>query len=381
MPTPELDFILAPTKTKVSVALEPAQNVLNSMILLTRVEKLSGLADWVVHTRAALSAGQWHTHQLVFIGLHYVIEPHHSWPSFNAYLDNLERENPIVLRDRIFNAYSRIPPLSQQSHWWVMRDDLPPADPAPLLANRAAFLAFLRERFAEDHIFEDVESEAHALLNDPPRMKARIISHLRWLWTAHVQDEWKRVLPMLEACVAAFGQIDLARHTPVEAARLVTGKDPEDWWQPAMEQADQVIFVPSAHLGPYLGKFKANRTLWLLFPARQPQGVSFNLPDLTRSELLVRLLAVADDTRLRILRLIAEQGELRSQDVMRQLDLSQSAASRHLQQLSASGYLTERRRDGAKSYSLNRDRIEDTLEALSWFLLDKRQSRIPERSE
>ena len=50
------------------------------------------------------------------------------------------------------------------------------------------------------------------------------------------------------------------------------------------------------------------------------------------------------------------------------LDLSQSAASRHLKQLSATGYLIERRREGAKCYSLNPDRIEATLQALANFL-------------
>ena len=53
---------------------------------------------------------------------------------------------------------------------------------------------------------------------------------------------------------------------------------------------------------------------------------------------------------------------------MVQLDLNQSAASRHLRQLSAAGYITERRRDVAKCYSLNRERINDTFRALDRFL-------------
>jgi DNA-binding MarR family transcriptional regulator len=77
---------------------------------------------------------------------------------------------------------------------------------------------------------------------------------------------------------------------------------------------------------------------------------------------------MADDTRLRILRLIAEEGEKRSQEIKRELDLSQSAASRHLKQLSATGYLAERRCEGAKCYSLNMDRVEDTLKAVSAYL-------------
>ena len=46
---------------------------------------------------------------------------------------------------------------------------------------------------------------------------------------------------------------------------------------------------------------------------------------------------------------------------MQGLDLSQSAASRHLKQLSATGYLLERRFSGAKCYKLNPQRIRDTF--------------------
>jgi len=78
---------------------------------------------------------------------------------------------------------------------------------------------------------------------------------------------------------------------------------------------------------------------------------------------------MADDVRLHILKLIAEEGELRSKVIMERLELSQSAASRHLNQLSATGYLIERRCSGAKCYSLNGERVQDTLKAVSAFLL------------
>jgi DNA-binding transcriptional ArsR family regulator len=54
---------------------------------------------------------------------------------------------------------------------------------------------------------------------------------------------------------------------------------------------------------------------------------------------------------------------------METLDLSQSASSRHLKQLSATGFLSERRCNGAKCYKLNAERLDDTLQAVSVFLL------------
>ena len=133
---------------------------------------------------------------------------------------------------------------------------------------------------------------------------------------------------------------------------------------------DKVIFVPSAHVGPYVGKLWAGgHTLWMFFGARLPEGAPFEAPDLSRAEIVVRLSALADDHRLRILKLISEKGELSSQDIIASLGLSQSAASRHLKQLSASGYLSERRCNIAKCYQLNPEQIEKTLQAVSNFLL------------
>jgi DNA-binding transcriptional ArsR family regulator len=111
--------------------------------------------------------------------------------------------------------------------------------------------------------------------------------------------------------------------------------------------------------------------LWVLFGARLPEGTQFQAPDLSRTEIVVRLSALADDNRLQILKLILEQGELSSQEIMASLEFSQSAASRHLKQLSATGYLSERRCNGAKCYQLNPERIENTLQAVSNFLLGK----------
>ena len=174
---------------------------------------------------------------------------------------------------------------------------------------------------------------------------------------------------MLLDAVRAFRQIDLSEMSLLESAQFVTGQQlTEGRWKKLLEQTKQIVFVPSAHVGPYLGRFMHGDTAGVIFGARLPKGVHIDAPDLSRAEILVRLSALADDTRLRILKLASDEGEKRSQDIMLQLDLSQSAASRHLKQLSATGYLTERRCEGAKCYELNNDRVEDTLKALLAFL-------------
>ena len=47
--------------------------------------------------------------------------------------------------------------------------------------------------------------------------------------------------------------------------------------------------------------------------------------------------------------------------------MSQSAAARHLEHLTATGYLIQRRHGGVNLYQLNRDRIDHTFKALKEF--------------
>jgi DNA-binding transcriptional ArsR family regulator len=127
--------------------------------------------------------------------------------------------------------------------------------------------------------------------------------------------------------------------------------------------------IPSAHTGPYLLHLGglSDTTVRFLFGARVPEGVLVHVPALSRSELLMRLNALADDTRLRILEFLAQRGEMGTPDITAQLELSQSAASRHLEHLTATGYLTARRHQGTNLYQLNPGRIDHTFKALKEF--------------
>jgi DNA-binding transcriptional ArsR family regulator len=299
--------------------------------------------------------------QVVLIGVHYAVVPTRSWSSFPLYLEDLARQNPVTLRDRVFSAYYSMGRNKSGSTDGLLKPEIP-----ALLADQALYFSFLRERFGS--FDEEIEAEAYILLNDPSKLQETVVGHLRYMWTHVMSPEWERVQALLQTCVTAYRQIDFSGKSITEAIQQVTEQKPDDWCQKVAEVADRVVFVPSAHVGPYQGRYTAQRILYLLFGARQPRGAIDLSSELSRSELLVRVTALADDTRLRLLHFIAQNGEQRSPDIIRQLDLSQSAASRHLQQLSATGYLTERWREGSKWYSLNADRVDDTFRALSRFL-------------
>jgi hypothetical protein len=330
MPGPVQDFIVAPETVHVRVGLEPAINAFESLVLLYRAESVSGFDEWVTATVARLAPEERETHRLLMNGLFYAVVPQTSWPSFPAYLDHLGSMDPIALRDKMLRTYARFLPLDGAT-CQGMQDEPLPVDTEAILASADAYIDFLMARFGEELVDRELERRAYALVGDPPAMQQQIVSHLRWMWETYLAPEWERVRPMLQDAVRAFEQLDLTGKSKLEAAQMITGQElEEEKWEQAFEQAEQVIFIPSAHVGPYVMQLCGGDALRVFFGARLPEGVSFDAPDLSRAEILVRLNALADNNRLRILRLVSERGEQSSQDVMSSLELSQSTASRHL---------------------------------------------------
>jgi DNA-binding transcriptional ArsR family regulator len=356
--------------TTIRVALEPAHNALVSLGMLTHAEEYSGLGDWIVQTYAALSDKRKHDQQLIFHALWGALQTERSWPSFTAYLSDLAAEDPYVLRDRVFSS---LRDCCEEEYGRSGAAALP--DPAELLNDATRYLQVMQRLEDEGETLDaELYREAHALLNDPPALRKRITSHLRVMWDELLAAEWERVQPLLEESVRAFQGVELARLSLPEAIRMIVGRDlrpgPHD---AQLTRAAEVIFVPSAHIGPYVHILYGERISRLAFGARLPEGSKVQSPALTRSEMLVRLSALADDTRLRILDLLTDYQKISAQEIMARLGLSQSSASRHLIQLSAAGFLIEERQERNKYYQLNRERFEDVAGTLKGFSGKRRQ--------
>jgi DNA-binding transcriptional ArsR family regulator len=177
---------------------------------------------------------------------------------------------------------------------------------------------------------------------------------------------------MLEESARAFNAMDVSNMSQLELVQFVTGKEfAETKWSHELHNVKAIIFIPNAHFGPYIRAAKIGENFYIYFGARLPEGSEIHIPELDRAEIVSRLSALADDTRLNILQMIAEHGQMRSQEIMEIINLSQPSVSRYLTQLTATGYLQERRENGAKVYILNTDRIEKTLKAVHAFLLGR----------
>jgi DNA-binding transcriptional ArsR family regulator len=360
-PTP-VTLEKTPTKN-IEVSISPANNIFSSMLLLAKDEQPVGVHEWVSKTRSSMSKKELADHELALIGFYYTILPGEGNISFPDYLNHLENSDATALRDKMLNAYATL---------WD--DSGPEINWGEVLASAESYVEFLKSRFDEFHVFEELEKRAYSYVIDPPAMKDFLVGHLTWAWKTHFEPEWTRVESMLRDSVRSFSKTDLSTLSRTDAASYVTGQNVSkaDWCK-KLDMFENVVFIPNPHIGPFVQTFSASGkkhggTLQVHFGARQPDESSERIPDLDRIEIVAKLSALADNTRMHILQLAVERGEIRAQDIIEVINLSQPSVSRYLSQLTAAGYLQERRESGAKVYALNYGRIEKTLKAVSTFL-------------
>jgi hypothetical protein len=310
----------------ISLAFEPTYNALNSIALLNEVAQMPALSTWVLRTAASLTADQRRANQLIFVALAGAVLPDRDWPTFPAYLDDLAAQPADILHDRA-----------------IERLGAAPADADALAAQLPQLDASLA-------------ADASTLLGDPPAMQYLIVSHLRAIWENALAGEWRLSQQQLTAVARPRSEAESA--VIAENLRTLIVRDACD--EPGVEE---IRCIPSPHTGRYITRLRQGTTLRLFFYGPSSYPLVMRASPVGRAELLARLTALADDTRLRILELFAQQHELSAQDIMGRLDLSQPTVSRHLKQLSP--FLFERRGEGAsKIYSLGLARLDQTFQAL-----------------
>ncbi|NDJ34637.1 MAG: winged helix-turn-helix transcriptional regulator [Chloroflexi bacterium] len=341
----------------VSVVADQVYATLGAIAFSTRTEDYPGLSPWFKGLMASLPPERLETHNTLLRLFLSPIWPDtiETWLSFPAYLDWLAARSPEALITREMQRLLYTTGFAERH------------TPADLLANRD-----LLRRLAANAITEVglADSALHIYLgyvDAPQTLLDESVEHLRWLWDEVFVAAWEEHKPAVVQTEQAFQRVHFAGMTVTQAVRAVTGREVNFMADAKFnDEFDELIFVPGLPIGPYVAFFSGQETIMRLVFAADTVH-STRRTQLSRAELLVRLNTLADDTRLRILELLVEHGELSSPAVMEHLSLSQSAASRHLRQLSLTGYLTERRHEGAKVYRLNRPRLDETLQALTDF--------------
>lgn len=356
--------LIALRKTvSVAFSLEPAYNAIASLSLLDMAEDFTGLGEWVYRTANALSPEERRTNRRVLGDAVIYLLGDVPWPSFEAWVDDLASRDATAIRDDVVRA------LFAKA---CKRADREMPTPSEVLADRAAFLTLVEEACADkrDPTERALWEDMHGMLVDPQRVQEWIVTHLGTLWDGGLAAEWERHLPMLDESVTAFRSLDMSGLTAIEALTRVSLREvPPPTHSGWLDEVEHIIFIPSVHTGPYLLHLGGldETTARVVYGARVPEGAAVRSSTLTRSELLMRLNALANDVRLRVLELVGQEDELNTAEIIECLDLSQSAASRHLEHLTATGYLTVRDEKRVKYYRLSPEQIDHTFEALKAF--------------
>lgn len=349
--------LLGERDISISIELDPVLTVLNSLLLIIKADERTDLSPWVYKARSLLSAERYHANRLVLLGCHYALLPEGKYENFSLYLEDLKNEDPLEIRERLLKVYRDIPPHTGESA---------SESTSSMLESGEAYLEYLRARFCENNIDEELEREAFLLVKNPAVLKETIIEHLTYMWDTHLRAECEDRRPLLEDTVGAFRTAELSGMDPVPVLEYITGqKLAANTWNTILEKVDEIHCIPSAHTGRFISKLKKGTCLYVFFNARVPGNLQNPELHLNRAELATRLAALGDPTRLHILTLISERGRLSSKEVIFLLDLSQSAASRHLKQLTAVGFLNEARFENGKTYSINREKFSETLDLIS----------------
>lgn len=360
---PGYDFFMKPKDQEISIALEEVHNNLYSLMLIDRSCETQGLVPELVDICLSMSDELKYRNRLVMNGLYYATVPMVSCTDFESYLLNLEQKNPIELRDQILNVYLY---LYEEKFGYK-------PDSVSILKSPEAYISFLSEIFDTHKIDEEIESDAFNYVVKPAHMRDLIVSHLRDMWNRFLKGEWEKNRHVLEESVQAYKEAGIEAMGKVEALKTLCCDDMDYNWeqfQRKIEKVKKVYLVPSVHQGLFKGKiyhFDSDE-MWFFYGSLIPDGTVASTPELNKADILVHLSAFTDGTRLEILKLCSGGGEYSSVQLMNELRISQSAVSRHLKQLSATGFLNERRENSSKYYRINKQKIKNTISSFEGYL-------------
>jgi DNA-binding transcriptional ArsR family regulator len=350
-------FVGQPTAPRVRFATSPAYNALCSLCLLSQ-DHLDNISSWVDATKQHLSDDERKQAKLACHVAPFVP------PEDTADIEQLLR------------AFSRLDPARivkidadrtrRKALYYLPATEVPSLE--QIENDRQIYLDLVARMCAtKDHECDPGEVAAqYDEMRKGPGYRDRIVQGVRHLWEKYLKEEWPHVQPVIDTSVAAFESIDVPGESFVDQLKFITERDVmPDEWITALESAKEVVFIPSVHIGPFMILFDFDgHTAYIMGHARVPEGSTVQAVELDRSDLLIRLAALSDASRLRVLELAAERGSITTQDVMDVLDLSQSSASRHLTQLTATGLLSVDASERTKRYRANGARVDQVFAGL-----------------
>jgi len=203
--------------------------------------------------------------------------------------------------------------------------------------------------------------ERMELLRDPAGTRQRVIDVLR-AWAGRFEAVEDRVAAMLDRDHA----IRAADRETLAGSDLIERTTGGIRWlsEPGVRR---VILAPSYFSRPY--NFLMGGPDWRFFGYPVADDALDQLDPVAPPQAVVRLhRALGDETRLRILRLLADR-DLYLTEIAQQLELSKPTIKHHLALLRAAGLVTVTESGTVRYYSLRRQRLDDASIEIKRFLV------------
>jgi DNA-binding transcriptional ArsR family regulator len=196
----------------------------------------------------------------------------------------------------------------------------------------------------------------------------RLFGLLEGVWEEAFAQEWERIEPLLDEeaarcalLLAERGVGEVLRELGPDVRLSADGRSvsfskasPFDD-ELRLGSDDPLTLVPSIYAWPHVRvEHDAGTAPWIVYPTAALRSAA--RPALAEGQLLGLLRAMGDDTRLRILRLLAPQPRS-TRELASLLSLSEAAVSRHLSKLAGSGLVKSRREGYYVLYSLQADTL------------------------
>ncbi len=130
---------------------------------------------------------------------------------------------------------------------------------------------------------------------------------------------------------------------------------------------ERLVLVPSLMIMPTIFHFTADDTITYCYPIADSEHASDDAETIQRREMVRLFEALADDTRLRILRYLAQR-QMYLTELSEHLKLTKATTRHHMVRLRAAGLVTVHMRDHLSYYSLRRDTLDEPTRILSRYL-------------
>lgn len=357
----EMNLIQERPALKVEFRNSLASILLGTMSLVIDAESMEGFDQWVYATHAALPADLREDAAIALVlvtsSCNYFVRVNQlpvDSPVHSNFADYISWLNQFSEQD-----FQKFIDLTFQDlvHYCEMEDKAVPASIDDLEPLRACF----------SHKFEPPTIDRILdMMHKPAELKTLLLSVVTRFWELYYRQEYERCQVLSERSLAYHRSQNYSSDLVTVFTDVTGRRFPRD--QKDVEDVERIIFMPSCHVGPYVMFIMckdAQHTLLIHYNCR-PTGTPEHEETPSVQNLFPPLKALADETRLQILSLLNGK-ELYAQEIVDQLDISQSAVSRHLQLMVTGGILDVRKQDSMKYFSISEANLAALISTLQRF--------------